>query len=239
MKFVFSAATVILVACLAAPGHAQQPVRLEIRNGRVNLKAENAAVRQILAEWARIGGTRIVNGERVTGAPVTLELTNVPERQALDIVLRNVAGYMLAARQSGSGGASEFDRILILPTSTAPRNPVPAAAAGPPGRPVPPSGVPPDDDPAEGQPEEVAEDPTVAVDGRPRPLPPRVVGRVPPGPLPGVPQPLVQQPPTEPAVDEPTTQTTPIPGNPFGMPPGSSARPGMVAPVPAPRQPAR
>ena len=52
---------------------------------------------------------------RVAGAPVTLELTDVPERQALDIVLRSVAGYMLAPRRAGSPGASTFDRIMILP----------------------------------------------------------------------------------------------------------------------------
>lgn len=99
-----------------------QGVKLEFLNGRVNLSAQNVPVRTILAEWTRLGGTRIVNGDRVTGAPVTLELQGVPERQALDIVLRGVAGYMLAAREvSGAGGASTFDRVMILPTSTAPR----------------------------------------------------------------------------------------------------------------------
>ena len=47
--------------------------------GRSSLVAKDATVRQILAEWARVGQTRIVNGERIAGGPVTLELTNVPE----------------------------------------------------------------------------------------------------------------------------------------------------------------
>ena len=95
----------------------------------MTLSAQNAPVRAILQEWARLGGATIVNGDRVAGPPVTLELTGVPERQALDVVLRSVAGYIVAPRRAGSPGASAFDRIMILPTSVAPRAPAPAAAA--------------------------------------------------------------------------------------------------------------
>ena len=118
-----------LIALCAVPARAQQGVALRFQDGRVTLRADNAPVRTILAEWARLGGATIVNGERVVGPPVTIELTDVPERQALDVVLRNVAGYLLAPRRAGSQAASTFDRILILPTSVAPRNPPPAAAA--------------------------------------------------------------------------------------------------------------
>ena len=53
----------------AAPAHAD--VQLRIENGRVSLKATNATVREILAEWARVGQTQIVNGERMPGGPIT------------------------------------------------------------------------------------------------------------------------------------------------------------------------
>ena len=43
-------------------------------NGRVTLVAKDVTVREILAEWARVGQTRIVNAEKLTGGPVTLEL---------------------------------------------------------------------------------------------------------------------------------------------------------------------
>src|SRR6185436_940985 len=122
------AAILLCVAC-AAPASAQQSVKLEFKDGRVSLNAQNVPLRAILAEWARLGGATIVGGDRVAGAPVTLELVAVPERQALDTLLRTVAAYMLAPRRAGSVGASTFDRILILPTSTAPRNPPPAPAA--------------------------------------------------------------------------------------------------------------
>ena len=61
--------------------------------------------------------------------PVTLELQDVPEQQALDIVLRSVSGYLVAARETAVAGASSFDRIYILPTSSRPTNAAPLAAA--------------------------------------------------------------------------------------------------------------
>ncbi|MCA1583285.1 MAG: hypothetical protein LC791_00450, partial [Acidobacteria bacterium] len=106
-------------------------------------------------EWGKVGGTRVVNGDRVTGAPVTLKLENMPERQALEIILRSVAGYMAAPRSaSAAPGASMYDRIMVLPTSTPPP---PVAAAG--NRNTPPRFVPPrpgesSDDPAMEQPVE-------------------------------------------------------------------------------------
>jgi Wiskott-Aldrich syndrome protein len=77
-------------------------------------------VREILAEWARVGQTRIVNGEKLAGGPVTLELNDVPEAQALDAVLRSAAGYVMAPRVTGAPGPSRYDRIMILATSRAP-----------------------------------------------------------------------------------------------------------------------
>jgi hypothetical protein len=118
-----------------APASAQT-VSLEFDRGHVSLRAQNAPIRMILAEWTRLGGTQIVNGEGIAGAPVTLELTDISERQALDVLLRQVSGYILGPRQSSSEYASEFDRIVILPTSSAPRNlPAPAAAFAPPAAP--------------------------------------------------------------------------------------------------------
>src|SRR5688500_3214849 len=120
MKTSVLLAAVAVLSIVAGRADAQQ-MTLQIQNGLVTLNAQNVSVRQILAEWARIGGARIVNGEKVAGGPVTLQLSGIPERQALDTILRGVSGYMLASRQAGSTGASAFDRILILPTSSAPR----------------------------------------------------------------------------------------------------------------------
>jgi hypothetical protein len=120
----------LALAILAAawPAHAQQ-MTLQIKDGHVSLEANAVPVRQILAEWARVGGTKIVGADKIIGAPLTLHIVNMPERQALDIILRNVAGFMAAPRlASAAPGVSAYDRILILATSSAPA-PAPASTA--------------------------------------------------------------------------------------------------------------
>jgi hypothetical protein len=229
----------VLLTFIAGPASAQQTVKLQFNAGQVTLSAQNAPVRAILAEWAKLGGATIVNGERVAGPPVTLELAGVPERQALDIVLRSVAGYIVAPRPAGSTGASAFDRIMILPTSVAPRNPAPAAAAA--GGPRPP-GVRPGliarpPDPADVDPgfetPDPLEDPSALVQGRdPRVVQPPFVMRPPidDNVDPGVDQAENEDPSAQPGV-------APTPTNPFGVPFGSSATPGVVTPVPTVRTP--
>jgi hypothetical protein len=237
MSFRAIAAVVLLSAVCAAPASAQQSIKLEFKDGRVSLNAQNAPLRAILSEWARLGGSTIVNGDRVAGAPVTLELVAVPERQALDTLLRSVAAYMLAPRRVGSVGASTFDRILILPTSVAPRNPQPVAAAPPGGAPRPllprPQVLVNPNIPGPGDAD--ANDDSASADVV---VPqPRVVR--PPQPLPGngnvIPAPVAEPDGgTEPVI---VGGTAPTAGNPFGIPAGSSARPGVIAPAPPPAAP--
>ncbi len=122
----------VLVFALSAAPAAASDLRLDFQDGTVTLSAREVPVRQILAEWARKGQTRIVNAERLGGGPVTLELTNMPEGKALDIVLRSAAGYLAAPRPAAVPGASSFDRIVVLATSSAP--PPSAAARTPPAQ---------------------------------------------------------------------------------------------------------
>jgi hypothetical protein len=121
------AAGALLLLLAASTASAQ--VQLSIRDGRVTLVATNATVRQILTEWARIGETKIVNVDRIPGGPVTLQFTNLPEQEALDILLRSVTGYMAAPRPVPVATLSHYDRILVLPTAATPRVPVAAAPA--------------------------------------------------------------------------------------------------------------
>lgn len=120
---VVAAATLLFgSATIARAGELQ----LTIANGRVTLVADNVPLRTILVEWARIGQTKIVNGEKLTGAPLTLRLLDVPEAQALDIVLRSASGYMAAPRPAGTVGASQYDRVVILASSRPTAGPAPA-----------------------------------------------------------------------------------------------------------------
>lgn len=130
------------VALLAAILSAPLPVTageltLSFNNGRVTLKATDVTLRQVLAEWARIGKTRIVGVEKLSGQLITLQLDNVPEKKALEILLRSVAGYAVAMRPEPAAGASFFDRVALLPTSVASAAPAaapprPAATFAPP-----------------------------------------------------------------------------------------------------------
>ena len=227
--------------CCAAPASAQA-VRLRFHDGLVTLTTQNAPLRAILGEWARQGGATIVNGERVAGPPLSLELNAVPERQALDVLLRSVSGYMLAPRPAANPGVSVFDRIMILPTSSAPANPPPSGPAGrgfPAPRPVIPRPVMPqplvipepeelEEDPPQDVAPEEDEAPVVSPQLRNRPQLPRgmVPGLLPPGQPFEIPQ---EEPEAEPEEVEPTTTT---PANPFGLPAGATSRPGVVTPVP-------
>jgi hypothetical protein len=121
------AAGVLFLLIPALTASAQ--VHLSIGSGGVTLVATNATVRQILVEWARVGRTNIVNVERIPGGPLTLQLTNVPEPEALDLLLRSVAGYLAVLRRVPVADLSRYDRILVLPTAVAARAPVAATAA--------------------------------------------------------------------------------------------------------------
>jgi hypothetical protein len=225
-RLCLAAAAVLL--CTAATS-AAQGVKLEFVNGRVNLSAQQVPVRAILAEWARLGGTTIQNGDRVQGPALTLELTGVPERQALDVILREVPGYMLAARPEGSRGASAFDRIMIMPTTTVPR-PTPAATFS--------SAPPPFASPADQSDVEdaAARARDLAAEAlRRRTEEQNRAGIVNPAVTarPGVPPPFGD---TDPAPRPATPPPAPLPGNPFAPTPGSSM-PGTIAPVPQQQQP--
>jgi hypothetical protein len=123
----------VFVAAFGIAGPASaEPLSIAFDNGRVTLKATDVPLRQILQEWARLGQTRVVGLEKLAGAPVTIELTAVPERHALEVLLRSIAGYVAAPRLAAAAPTtSTFDRLLLLPTSVAAPAPARAAARPP------------------------------------------------------------------------------------------------------------
>lgn len=229
---VLRTATFAVVLWVAGGATASADVQLTIRDGLVTLVARDATVRQILTEWARVGQTKIVNVDRIPGAPITLQLTNVPEEQALDVLLRSVSGYMAAPRPAAIAGLSRYDRILVMPTSVAPRVPTAAPRAVPQQSPF---GLPGqatdglEDDDEQGAPGAVVPGRPPVFGGFPRPQfnpQPGGPGTVPvPAAIGGVPQ--QQGAPTQ----TPPASYSPQPT----MPSGGVAVPGMI--VPAPTQP--
>ena len=204
----------------AGSASAAGELSVKIANGRATVIAKDVPVRQILAEWARVGDTKVVNGEKVMGGPITLELVDVPEKEALDILLRSAAGYITAPRPENVAGASQFDRVLVLATSRPPAAAAPTPTIG--GRPavILPPQPPPDDD--DGEP------------GDQGPMPPPVMG--PNGQMQVFPGPAINGP------NGPVNGPMNMPVGPNGMPQGpnvspnqptTSPRPGML---PAPQQ---
>lgn len=104
---------------MAPPPVQAQKLDLAFHDGAVSLVAEDVTVRQVLDEWARLGGTRVVNAHLLGGARISLQLDRLPEAQAIDRLLESAAGYV-ARRRSGTIGPSDFALILVLPTSDAP-----------------------------------------------------------------------------------------------------------------------
>lgn len=121
-----------LTCAVAAPAAAQQ-LTVVFNDGLVTVDATSVPVRAILTEWSKKGGTRVIGVERVTGAPLTIKLVDVPEAKALEVILRSAAGYMAAPR-SGGEGSSMYDRILVMATSS---TPAPSAPARPTPQPNP------------------------------------------------------------------------------------------------------
>jgi len=122
--------TVALSLAIAWPA-AAQGLKVDFHDGRVTVDANAVPARVILTEWGKVGGTKIVGAERISGAPLTVKLINVTEAQALETILRSVAGYMAAPRTTGVG-LSRYDRILVMATTSAPA-PAPAANNARPG----------------------------------------------------------------------------------------------------------
>ena len=210
---------IALVACLAAASTASAEVQLTMQNGRVSLVAKDATVRQILTEWARVGQTKIVNVERVPGGPITLELNNVTEAQALDVLLRALSGYITAPRPVDVANLSHFDRIIIMPTLAAARSAT--LSAPPPVFQQTAQFTPPADD------DDDKPAPNVPVPGAPRGP---VFNTFPQPPANPQAQPGVAAPQQAPAGQQlPSGQASPVP---MAAPYGGVAVPGMVAPPP-------
>jgi hypothetical protein len=204
-------------------------LKLTIGNGRVTLIAQEVPLRQILAEWARLGQTTIVNAEKLNGPPLTLQLVDRPEREVLEVLLRSASGYIASQRPVALANASAFERVMILPVS---RGPVGVPAAQPPqfGRPNagPPMQMPPpvadDDEPM---------DPNVPMT--------QPTANQPAPPFPGFPpqQPNPNQQPGQQQPAPPMTAPRPglLPAPPGGQPLPPGAQPPNVRPPGANRDP--
>lgn len=118
------------LAAVAAPATAGE-LELSFGAGRATVVATDVPLAEILEEWARLGGTRFVNADALAALPVSVRMVDVPEREALRVLLRPAGGYVASSRPDPQISASTFDRVLIMTASRSP------AAAQPPPAPSP------------------------------------------------------------------------------------------------------
>jgi hypothetical protein len=205
----FRGAIVAALAFGLAGSAAAGDLKLSMQNGRVTILADNVPLRQILQEWARVGQARIVNAEKVSGPNVTLQLVNVPEREALDVLLRSASGYIAAPRAVPVPTAALYDRVTIMPFSRPPS--VTASAT-----PAPPT--------FQRPPVAEDDDPPVNVMMPPQPMPQNPIVT----PYPGMQ--------AQPAGVPPGVQTMPVQSQP-GMPVMTAPRPGALPTPQMPQMP--
>ena len=235
------ALTFALLASLVGVASASAEVSITLQNGRVSIVAKDATPRQILAEWARVGQTKIVNVERIPGGPMTIELTNVPEGQALDVLLRSVSGYLAAPRAVAAANLSIFDRVIVMPTSAAPRPPVsaqpPAPALPQPqfAQPAPPADDDADEPPAPNVPGPARGAPVFNSFPPPQATTPSQNPQAGFTARPGQVAPQPQQPQQPGGVPQ---QPVTYPGAPTPPPAGGVSTPGMIVAPPPSQQPA-
>ena len=65
-----------------------------------------------------MGDTRFVGADTLNRVPVRLEMFDVPEADALRILLRDASGYVAAPRVIQAEGSSRFDRVLVMAPGT-------------------------------------------------------------------------------------------------------------------------
>ena len=110
----FALTLLIAAAVLAASPAAGQTADVSFAAGRVTITAHETPLAVILGAWERHGGSQFVGAGRLPVQPVSVQLVDVPEREALRVLLRSAAGYVALPKAATPAGASAYDRVLIM-----------------------------------------------------------------------------------------------------------------------------
>ena len=105
--------TAAVAAAVAGPVAADE-LELSFNAGRVTVVAADVPLVAILDEWARLGETRFVAADGLPARAVSVHLVDVPEREALRVLLRAAGGYVAESRSASQPGVSAFERVLVM-----------------------------------------------------------------------------------------------------------------------------
>ena len=65
-------------------------------------------MREILAEWTRLGGSTFVNSDRLVGTPLTLQFTHQPEKEVMALAAASGRGLRARTAPRGNHRRVEF-----------------------------------------------------------------------------------------------------------------------------------
>jgi hypothetical protein len=106
-----------------AGARAQQPsVQIVFDGGRVTLAAGEAPLGDVLAEWGRVGGTRITGIERLAPVRLTKVVVAADERTVLEELIGSTSGLITKDRAEPRTNASRFESVAIVASPRAPTN---------------------------------------------------------------------------------------------------------------------
>ena len=113
------AGAVLLALCVVPVARGQEHASLPnlfvaYGNDGVTIVARSVPLRAIVQEWARLGDVRLANLQNVPTSPVTVELRDMPETLALEVLLRSLPGYVLQQRGPTAAGPSTFEKLDVM-----------------------------------------------------------------------------------------------------------------------------
>ena len=109
----------VLTAALPIRAQSARKLDISFSEGKVSIVADNVTLAEVLAEWARKGGSTFVNAERLPATRIQwTEFKDQPEAVVLASLLREAPGYGAAMRPIGTGGASTVQTVFILAVRT-------------------------------------------------------------------------------------------------------------------------
>lgn len=130
-KLLFAGLVAGLIGVVGVYPHAQTPGasterKLELKfdgNGYVTLVAQNVSVSDVFVEWARVGGSKILNAEKLPRGPISVQFDKTPEFELVKALVRlskaqNAGSIVAPRRLDAPVTPSRLAVINILPTSS-------------------------------------------------------------------------------------------------------------------------
>ena len=102
------------------PAPAERQLQIKFDGSNVTLLAANVSIPEIMREWARLSGSVVVNAERLPATPLAapMRFEKQPQTVVLQALLRQAAGFIATPRRANRPGATDFEMIYILATSS-------------------------------------------------------------------------------------------------------------------------